>query len=744
MNNRLDKEFENLVISEGFVTIEQLSICQRVVDAFEDKDPRKSLDIIMADRGYITHGQWAHLLKMLGITAILCPYCNKRFKEESADFGKIVICKYCKKKFEYEEMSELTAYKTTSLYDKTLRPLRQMQDSYLGKLLGEKYEIIEKVATGGWSTIYKAKRTLLNMDDIVAIKILHVNLSDNPKDIKRFYNEAAAIRELHHPNAIHLYDFDRDENGTIYMSMEFIRGRNLKEVLKETGPFDLTRMLHIIFQICDVISVAHKHPKRIIHRDITPQNIMLTRVGETDDFVKVLDFGIAKLWTHDDVSLTGSIVGTPLYMAPEQWKSECDERTDIYSLGVVMYEMLAGEPPFKGDQFTLMNKHVNEKPLPFRKLNKKLLIPKYIENIIFMCLEKNRDKRPQSVDELKLLLHKVKNPHIKLTSSQKSSVLVISTILTVPLIIYFFHLSKKYKSSTAISDTIPFHHVRKEIPISRNDTNNPGNAIPKNEPLYLPKIVDSHKDSSKQTISHDNKSISQNTSQEEPLENVNKPKHQPQVIKQGIDNKLSDDAVSHKDTATVSSNTPNSPSNVWENTHDKKQENTRNTFPALVKNNLKDTDAVCSDDKKIINTDKYKYNSKIVANIEKSDINKEISYTVTKFDPKNILKEEIKTWLQEYEQAWEKGDITKLKTLGHISSEKDEDKLRQHYLYVYNVKVSIYNEVIEIHSSDNDKITVSFDRTDEWIDERGEWHKENLPRTKKTLCKKNDVWKIIK
>ena len=216
---------------------------------------------------------------------------------------------------------------------------------------------------------------LLDIDDIVAVKILHLNLSDNSQDIKRFYNEAATIRELHHPNAIHLYDFDRDANGTIYMAMEFIYGKNLKDTIKDACPFDVARMLNIIFQVCDVISTAHKHPKKIIHRDITPQNIMLTKVGEIDDFVKVLDFGIAKLRTHDNVSLTGSIVGTPLYMAPEQWRGECDERTDIYSLGVIMYEMLAGEPPFKGDQITLMNKHLNEKPPPFRKLNKKFKNP---------------------------------------------------------------------------------------------------------------------------------------------------------------------------------------------------------------------------------------------------------------------------------------------------------------------------------------------------------------------------------
>jgi len=103
---------------------------------------------------------------------------------------------------------------------------------------------------------------------------------------------------------------------------------------------------------------------------------MLSRAGELDDFVKVLDFGIAKLWSHENVSLTGSIIGTPLYMAPEQWRGACDERTDIYSLGIIMYEMLTGETPFHGDQIVLMNKHLNEKPTPFRKLGKKSRNPK--------------------------------------------------------------------------------------------------------------------------------------------------------------------------------------------------------------------------------------------------------------------------------------------------------------------------------------------------------------------------------
>ncbi|MEK7788791.1 MAG: serine/threonine-protein kinase, partial [Planctomycetota bacterium] len=448
MKSRLDTEFGNLAVSEGFTTSEKVQISQRIVDAFEAEDPRKCLDVILLDRGYITHEQWVYLLKKLGITVILCPHCNKRFKEANVDIGNVIACKHCGETFEYKVTSEMYAHQASSMCDNTLSPLEQpTYDHYIGKLLGGKYKIIEKIATGGWSTIYKAKRTLLDIDDIVAVKILHLNLSDNPQDIKRFYNEAATIRELRHPNAIHLYDFDRDSNGTIYMAMEFIYGKNLKETIKDTGPFDVARMLNIIYQVCDVISTAHKHPKKIIHRDITPQNIMLTRVGETDDFVKVLDFGIVKLRTHDNVSLTGSIVGTPPYMAPEQWRGECDERTDIYSLGIIMYEMLTGESPFKGDQITLMNKHLNERPPPFRKINKNLESSKIIENIIFKCLEKNKNKRPHSIDELKLLLQEAEDSASKkITTYAKVGVLAaILAILTIPFIVYVFFLSNKHE-----------------------------------------------------------------------------------------------------------------------------------------------------------------------------------------------------------------------------------------------------------------------------------------------------------
>ncbi|KKO18845.1 MAG: hypothetical protein DCC43_07885 [Candidatus Brocadia sp.] len=474
----LDTEFGNLAISEGFITPAQASSCQRIADTFGGEYSRNSLDAVMVERGYITPEQRDSLLKILGITFVFCPYCKKGFKEADTDIQEIMYCKHCEKSFEYQHADQMDMHQASITSGKTLASFHQQTcDFYIGKLLGDKYEIVEKIAVGGWSTIYKAKRKMLDIDDVVAMKILHVNLRENPQDIKRFYNEAATICELRHPNAIYLYDFDRDAQGTIYMAMEFVHGKNLKEIIRDNGPITVARMLHIIFQVCDVISAAHKHPKKIIHRDITPQNIMLSRVGEADDFVKVLDFGIAKLWLHDHVSLTGSIVGTPLYMAPEQWEGGCDERTDIYSLGIIMYEMLTGETPFQGDQVVLMNKHLHAKPLPFRRLNKKLAVPPYIERIILKCLEKNKDKRPQSVDELKSLLQNEQSSTTSIFSTYPSrTVLVmILILLLIPLTLYpFFWPGRDKKDIPSLTESVSTHKEssQKILAFQKNDSGN--------------------------------------------------------------------------------------------------------------------------------------------------------------------------------------------------------------------------------------------------------------------------------
>ncbi len=652
MKNILDREFGNLAISEGLTTPEQVKISQRIVNAFKAEDPRKSLDIILLDRGYITHEQWMYLLEKLGITVTLCPHCGEEFKEFDAETEEFIACNRCGKTIERKNISSQSLQQTPSTCDNTMASLQPpVFDHYMGKLLGGKYKIIEKIATGGWSTIYKAKRTLLDIEDIVAVKILHLNLSDNPQDIKRFYNEAAIIRELRHPNAIHLYDFDRDADGTIYMAMEFIYGKNLKETIKETGPFSTARALNIIYQICDVISTAHKHSKKIIHRDITPQNIMLTRAGETEDFVKVLDFGIVKLRSHDNVSLTGSIVGTPPYMAPEQWKGDCDERTDIYSLGVIMYEMLAGEAPFKGDQITLMNKHLNEKPQPFGKVNKNLKIPKDIEALVFKCLEKNKNKRPHSIDELKSLLQRAEySPAKKHTTYARAGVLtLILAVITIPLVVYVLLSSRQHEEKIApVGDTGHHHNAIKAAATSQNG---------RQERL--------------------------------PAEDIQKQALPVQTTKQ------------------IASEKP-----IGDNT-----------------------------EKKVARENKYP--DKVVDDIKKYDINNQAKHVIYKPDPKEVVKQEIQAWLLTYKHAWEKGDIDTLKEIGHISSEKEKNKLRQHYSYVHGVTISIQNEAIEI-SEDNKETIISFDRTDEWTDERGSRHKESLPRIVKTLRKENNLWKIVK
>lgn len=665
----LDTEFANLAISEGFATPDQVDTCQHIADTFEDEDPRRSLDAIMAERGYITTEQRERLLNILEIAFVFCPHCKKGFKEAYAGLQEVIFCKYCEKSFEYQHDAPADIHQVSITSGKTLASFcQQACDFYIGKSLGGKYEIVEKIAVGGWSTIYKAKRKMLNIDDIVAVKILHINLSDNPQDIKRFYNEAATICELHHPNAIHLYDFDRDANGTIYMAMEFVHGRNLKEIIRDNGPFNVARMLQVVFQVCDVISAAHKHSKKIIHRDITAQNIMLSQAGELDNFVKVLDFGIAKLWSHDNVSLTGSIIGTPLYMAPEQWRGSCDERTDIYSLGIIMYEMLTGEPPFQGDQIVLMNKHVNEKPTPFRKLGKKLEIPKYIEHVIFKCLEKNRDKRPQSVDELKALLQNEKGSTKSTFEIYFSRLVLISILifLLVTLSLYRFIWSPEQQKHTPVpTNNIPLHTILppETSGFRKNDTMN-RQVAPDNPVKKFP---------DKETNAQD--SIYQPSISHEPVHTL---EHRTE----------GDKGPRH----TLEQKTPSEDS-----LH------------------------------------------KVVGKVQKQNNAEELKKPLP--DKNEIIKNELQMWLLDYKKAWENADIEVLKELGHISSEKEEKKLRHHYSYVRDVTVSIQNEVIKVNK-DGNRAIISFDREDEWTDERGSRHRELLPRITKVLQKEDGTWRI--
>jgi hypothetical protein len=270
------------------------------------------------------------------------------------------------------------------------------QDSLLGTIIEGRYRIDEKLGAGGMGAVYRATRLMIG--DEVAVKILHAEQSD-PNATQRFRREAQAAARLKHPNAVDIYDFGVTNDGLQYLVMEFVEGDSLRKLIKENGPFPCSTAAPILTQVCAALEEAHRH--NIIHRDIKPDNIIINSL-EAGLRVKVLDFGIAKLRDDAASSLTqtGNVLGTPHYMSPEQCLGEeLDSRSDIYSLGVVLYEMLSGRVPFNSPVSTaVVVQHVNQTPPSLRTLNPS--IPPAVETVVLGALEKKREARPQSATEL--------------------------------------------------------------------------------------------------------------------------------------------------------------------------------------------------------------------------------------------------------------------------------------------------------------------------------------------------------
>jgi serine/threonine protein kinase len=280
-------------------------------------------------------------------------------------------------------------------------------DGLVGSTIAGKYRIDTKLGAGGMGAVYQATRLLIG--DQVAVKILHAEQSD-PKAAERFRREAQAAARLKHANAVNIYDFGVTDDGFQYLVMELVEGESLRQMIKQRGPLTPSASAEIISQACAALDEAHRHS--IIHRDIKPDNIIVN-VSATGLRVKVLDFGIAKL--RDDVAgnltQTGSILGTPHYMSPEQCLGEeLDSRADIYSLGVVLYEMLTGTVPFNSPTpAAVVVQHVNQSPAPPHVLNAS--IPASVESTVLHALEKPREDRPQSAGAFaQELTDAVKNP----------------------------------------------------------------------------------------------------------------------------------------------------------------------------------------------------------------------------------------------------------------------------------------------------------------------------------------------
>lgn len=263
----------------------------------------------------------------------------------------------------------------------------------IGRILGNRYEIIEKIGGGGMSNVYKAKCNVLNR--FVAIKILKDELTQDPDFVEKFKQESLSAASLAHPNIVNIYDTGIQDD-IYYIVMEYVKGETLKNYIKRKGRLDENEAVKISKQVAEALK--HAHTNKIVHRDIKPHNILLTEEGTA----KVTDFGIARASTSSTINNTSNVIGSVHYFSPEQARGGyVDEKSDIYSLGIVMYEMITGVLPFDADNhISVAMKQINEKPVPPSKRIKGLKISKAYEDIIMKCLEKHQSFRFQNIGEL--------------------------------------------------------------------------------------------------------------------------------------------------------------------------------------------------------------------------------------------------------------------------------------------------------------------------------------------------------
>ena len=260
-----------------------------------------------------------------------------------------------------------------------------------GKIIGNRYEIIEKIGNGGMAIVYKARCTILNR--YVAVKVLKEEFTTDEEFIKRFNSEAQAAASLTHPNIVSVFDVGQEYN-IYYIVMELIQGKTLKEIIVEDGALPWKWSVNIAIQICSALEVAHKNG--IIHRDIKPHNIMITE----DGIAKVTDFGIAKAVSNSTITAFGTTIGSVHYFSPEHARGGfTDAKSDIYSLGVVMYEMLTGRVPFDADTpVSVALKHIQEEAVPAIELNSK--IPSAVNDIIVKAMKKDASMRYESATQM--------------------------------------------------------------------------------------------------------------------------------------------------------------------------------------------------------------------------------------------------------------------------------------------------------------------------------------------------------
>ncbi len=277
---------------------------------------------------------------------------------------------------------------------------QESQTNLVGRSLVGRYRLVSLLGAGGMGSVYKAHDKAMS-ERVIAVKVLAPHLVSDEKQVQRFEQEARAANQLRHPNTISVLDFGRDPDGHIFMVIEYLTGETLTGILRH-GRISVGRVLYIFRQICK--SLAEAHSKGIVHRDLKPDNIFVCEIYGESDFVKVIDFGIAKFLEEEGNQLTqaGKMFGTPRYLSPEQAQGKrLDARSDLYSLGVMLFECIAGRPPFVAEEaIAVAIKHVQEKPPRMEEVAPDVSVPREVDRIVFKLLSKRPEDRFQTAEEV--------------------------------------------------------------------------------------------------------------------------------------------------------------------------------------------------------------------------------------------------------------------------------------------------------------------------------------------------------
>jgi serine/threonine-protein kinase len=280
--------------------------------------------------------------------------------------------------------------------------------SYIGKEIGGQFRIIQRIGSGGMGAVYKAEQP--DMNRYVAIKVLHPKYVSRPDLVARFRREARAMSHLSHPNTARVYMYGQLDDGACYIAMEYLEGKNLAQITRAEGTLKPARACNIMVQVCGALEEAHR--QGIVHRDLKPENIFLTTQGGITDFPKVLDFGLAKVTQREmrpgSLILTqeGMIFGTPEFMSPEQARGQqLDARSDIYSLGCILYEMLTGKLPFDASQpMDFLALQIRGQPIPLSERVRGLSFPPGLEAVVMKTLEKDPSQRYPTASDFAMAL----------------------------------------------------------------------------------------------------------------------------------------------------------------------------------------------------------------------------------------------------------------------------------------------------------------------------------------------------